>query len=127
MFVCENGKTISEDRAELTDVAVRGRFTLELASEFDATRELPAPKGRTLVRALPFGVVVSIVPWNAPVSLASMQITLALLTDEMVSLQTWLCGHWKHALNFAASFQRCNKLRRQRQEATYSLTATLKR
>jgi acyl-CoA reductase-like NAD-dependent aldehyde dehydrogenase len=54
LFVRENGKTISEARAELTDVAVRGRFTLELAAEFDATRELPAPKGRTLVRAMPF-------------------------------------------------------------------------
>ena len=84
LYVRENGKTLSEARAELSDVAPRARHTLALAAEMDAVRQMPAPNGRTVVRPIPFGVVVSIVPWNAPVSLAAMQIIPALLAGNAV-------------------------------------------
>ena len=87
LYVRENGKTLTEAHREIADVAPRARFTLELARELDAQRLLNAPNGRTLVRYLPYGVVVSITPWNAPVSLACMQIVPALLTGNAVVLK----------------------------------------
>ena len=87
IFVRENGKTFAEAKRELSDVAARARFTLELAPELDAANEMASPDGRTFVRRVPFGVVVSIGPWNAPVSLACMQIIPALLTGNSVVLK----------------------------------------
>ncbi|MDZ4360235.1 MAG: aldehyde dehydrogenase family protein, partial [Variovorax sp.] len=84
LFVRENGKTLAEARRELGDVATRARLTLELTAELEATRRLPSANGFTEVRWRPYGVVVSIVPWNAPVSLASMQIIPALLAGNTV-------------------------------------------
>ena len=84
LFVRENGKTRAEAMAELTDMPARARLTLELAAELDRGLDLPAPQGRTRVRAMPYGVVVSIAPWNAPVSLACMQIIPALLGGNAV-------------------------------------------
>ena len=86
-YVRENGKTFAEARRELADVAARARFTLELAPELDTKREMTAPNGRTVVRHVPFGVVVSIGPWNAPVSLSCMQLIPALLTGNSVVLK----------------------------------------
>ena len=87
LYVRENGKTLAEARAELTDLSIRARFTLELAPHLDAPRILPAAAGRTFVHPVPYGVVVSIVPWNAPVSLGAMQILPALLTGNAVVLK----------------------------------------
>ena len=87
LYVRENGKTLSEARAELTDVAIRARFTLELAAELDVVRSLPASNGRTVITPVPYGVVVSIAPWNGPVSLAAMQIIPALLAGNAVVLK----------------------------------------
>jgi acyl-CoA reductase-like NAD-dependent aldehyde dehydrogenase len=84
LYVRENGKTLAEARRELTDIEPRARLTLELATELMGIRELPAPHGRTYITEVPFGVVVSIVPWNAPVSLACMQIVPALLAGNTV-------------------------------------------
>lgn len=84
LYVRENGKTLAEARSEISDVAARARHTLALAEEMDSPRELPGASGRTRVRSLPFGVVVAISPWNAPVSLACMQIIPALLTGNGV-------------------------------------------
>lgn len=84
LFVRENGKTLAEARGELLGVAARQRLNLELAAELDSGRELSAPHGRTFVRQVPYGVVVSIVPWNAPVGLASQQILPALLAGNGV-------------------------------------------
>jgi acyl-CoA reductase-like NAD-dependent aldehyde dehydrogenase len=52
---------------------------LELAPELDAGRQLKAPTGRSFVHYLPYGVVVSIVPWNAPVTLGFLHVIPALL------------------------------------------------
>lgn len=84
LFVRENGKPLPEARRELGDVAARARLTLELATELDAAQRLPSANGYTEVRWRPYGVVVSIVPWNAPVSLACMQIIPALLAGNAV-------------------------------------------
>lgn len=84
LFVRENGKTLAEARRELGDVATRARLTLELTAELEATQRLPSANGFTEVHWRPYGVVVSIVPWNAPVSLASMQIIPALLAGNTV-------------------------------------------
>ena len=87
LYVRENGKTLAEARREIASVAHRGRLTIGMAGELDARREMPAPSGRSEVRARPYGVVSAIVPWNAPVSLASMQVVPALLTGNAVVLK----------------------------------------
>lgn len=87
LYVRENGKTLAETRREIASVSTRGRITLSLAEELDRGRELEAQRGRTYVRYLPYGIVSAIVPWNAPVPLASMQIIPALLTGNAVVLK----------------------------------------
>jgi len=84
LYVRENGKTIAEARGELAGVPARQRLTLELAEELDHRREVESPHGRSFVGFVPFGVVVSIVPWNAPVSLAFLQIIPALLAGNTI-------------------------------------------
>src|SRR5205085_7113555 len=78
------GKTTAEAKAELAGVPSRQRLTLDLAAELDQRHEFDAPNGRSFVGYLPFGVVVSIVPWNAPVSLAFLQIIPALLAGNTI-------------------------------------------
>jgi acyl-CoA reductase-like NAD-dependent aldehyde dehydrogenase len=87
VFVRENGKPLAEARGELMSVPRRQRMALALASELDAGRAFAAPNGRTFVVNRPYGVVVSIVPWNAPVSLAFTQIVAALLAGNCVVLK----------------------------------------
>src|SRR3954463_15792789 len=57
------------------------------APELEAGRSLPAPNGRSYVVQRPYGVVVSIVPWNSPVGLAFTQIVAALLAGNTVVLK----------------------------------------
>jgi len=87
LYVRENGKTTAEAKGELAGVPSRQRLTLDLAAELDRRHELDAPNGRSFVGYLPFGVVVSIVPWNAPVSLAFLQIIPALLAGNTIVLK----------------------------------------
>jgi acyl-CoA reductase-like NAD-dependent aldehyde dehydrogenase len=87
VFVRENGKPLAEARGELASVPKRQRMALALAPELDAGRTFAAPNGRTFVVNRPYGVVVSIVPWNAPVSLAFTQIVAALLAGNCVVLK----------------------------------------
>jgi acyl-CoA reductase-like NAD-dependent aldehyde dehydrogenase len=87
LFVRENGKTSAEARGELAGLPVRQRLTLEMAAELDRGTQLAAPNGNTYVGYLPYGVVVSIVPWNAPVGLAFLQIIPALLAGNAVVLK----------------------------------------
>jgi acyl-CoA reductase-like NAD-dependent aldehyde dehydrogenase len=81
-FVRENGKTLVEARNELVTVGQRQRLTLDLVDEMAQDRRIGAPHGRTIVMRRPWGVVVSIVPWNQPVGLAFLQIVPALLTGN---------------------------------------------
>ena len=87
VFVRENGKPLAEARGELMSVPKRQRMALAFAPELEAGRSLAAPNGRTLVVGRPYGVVVSIVPWNSPVSLAFTQIVAALLAGNCVVLK----------------------------------------
>jgi acyl-CoA reductase-like NAD-dependent aldehyde dehydrogenase len=87
VFVRENGKPLGEARGELLSVPKRQRMALGYAGELEAGRNLAAPNGRTLVVGRPYGVVVSIVPWNSPVSLAFTQIVAALLAGNCVVLK----------------------------------------
>ena len=84
LYSRENGKTIAEAKGELRSVCARQRLTLELVEELEAERLLTDEIGRTFVSQIPYGVVVSIVPWNAPVALAFMQIIPALLAGNAV-------------------------------------------
>ncbi len=87
LFVRENGKTLAEARAELAGVPARQRLTLELAPELDGERVLRASRGRTFVASKPYGVVVSIVPWNGPLGLAFLQIIPALFAGNSIVLK----------------------------------------
>jgi acyl-CoA reductase-like NAD-dependent aldehyde dehydrogenase len=87
VFVRENGKPLAEARGELTSVPKRQQMALAYAAELDAGRSLAAPHGRTFVVNRPYGVVVSIVPWNSPVVLAFTQIVAALLAGNCVVLK----------------------------------------
>ena len=84
LYARENGRVLAEALGELRGVPVAQRLTLELAAELDAGRRLKAASGRTFVQYLPYGVVVSIVPWNAPVTLAFLHVIPALLAGNGV-------------------------------------------
>jgi acyl-CoA reductase-like NAD-dependent aldehyde dehydrogenase len=87
VFVRENGKPLAEARGELISVPKRQQMALAYAAELDDGRTLKAPHGRTFVLNRPYGVVVSIVPWNSPVVLAFTQVVAALLAGNCVVLK----------------------------------------
>lgn len=84
LYVRENGKTLAEARGELGGLAERMRVPLEYASALDDVRDVPLTGGHTSLAYHPYGVVVSIVPWNAPSNLAFMQMVSALLGGNTV-------------------------------------------
>src|SRR5262245_12890582 len=84
LYARENGRVLAEALGELRGVPVAQKLTLGLAGELDAGRQLGAANGRTFVNYLPYGVVVSIVPWNAPVTLAFLHVIPALLAGNGV-------------------------------------------
>jgi acyl-CoA reductase-like NAD-dependent aldehyde dehydrogenase len=84
LYARENGRVLAEALGELRGVPIAQKLTLELAPELDSGRQLKAPTGRTFVNYLPYGVVVSIVPWNAPVTLAFLHVIPALLAGNGV-------------------------------------------
>jgi acyl-CoA reductase-like NAD-dependent aldehyde dehydrogenase len=84
LHVRENGKPLAQARGELMSVPRRQRTALDYAAPLDAERELPARDGRSFVINRPYGVVVSIAPWNAPDTLAFTQIVAALLAGNAV-------------------------------------------
>jgi acyl-CoA reductase-like NAD-dependent aldehyde dehydrogenase len=84
LYTRENGKTLAETRGELGGLADRMRVNLEYVDFFDGHKDVPMPGGRTFLRYQPYGVVVSIVPWNAPSNLAFQQIVGATLTGNAI-------------------------------------------
>jgi acyl-CoA reductase-like NAD-dependent aldehyde dehydrogenase len=84
LYTRENGKTLAETRGELGGLADRMRVNLEYVDHFDGHKDIPMPGGRTFLRYQPYGVVVSIVPWNAPSNLAFQQIVGATLTGNTI-------------------------------------------
>ena len=87
LFVRENGKPLVDAIAELKVIVPQARPTLELAQELDDGVDMPAPNGRTHVRYVPYGVVVGIVPWNSPVTLAALQVIPALMAGNTFVLK----------------------------------------
>ncbi|VCU70990.1 Glutarate-semialdehyde dehydrogenase DavD [Pigmentiphaga humi] len=87
VFVRENGKPFSQARAELVSVPKRQRVALSFADELDAEHRVQCETGRTIVTSRPYGVVVSIVPWNSPDILAFTQVVAALLAGNGVVLK----------------------------------------
>ena len=87
IYVRENGKTFNEAKDELQGVPARQRLTLSLADQLSRDLTLPDATGRTWIARRPYGVVVSIVPWNSPISLAFSQIVSALLAGNAVVLK----------------------------------------
>lgn len=84
LYARENGRVLGEALGELRGVPIAQKLTLGLAAELDAGRQLKASTGRTFVNYIPYGVVVSIVPWNAPVTLAFLHVIPALLAGNAV-------------------------------------------
>ena len=84
LYARENGRVLAEALGELRGVPIAQKLALELAPDLDSGRQLKAASGRTLVNYLPYGVVVSIVPWNAPVTLAFLHVIPALLAGNGV-------------------------------------------
>jgi acyl-CoA reductase-like NAD-dependent aldehyde dehydrogenase len=78
---------LREAKGELTGVPNRQKLTLSFANQLDNDIAIDDPNGRTRIKRRPFGVVVSIVPWNSPVSLAFAQIVSALLAGNAVVLK----------------------------------------
>src|SRR5579871_4642613 len=87
LFVRENGKTLAEATRELSSVQRRQRLSLQHAAALDAGRQETSDRSVSRIRYKPYGVVVSIVPWNAPVSLGFTQIVSALLAGNAVVLK----------------------------------------
>lgn len=84
LYARENGRVLGEALGELRGVPIAQKLTLELAAVLDAGRQHKASSGRTFVNYMPYGVVVSIVPWNAPVTLAFLHVIPALLAGNAV-------------------------------------------
>jgi acyl-CoA reductase-like NAD-dependent aldehyde dehydrogenase len=84
LYVRENGKTLVEAGHELKGLAERLRLSLEHVAELENMRSIDSPKGRTLIAYRPYGVIVSIVPWNSPVTLALNQIVSGLFAGNGV-------------------------------------------
>jgi acyl-CoA reductase-like NAD-dependent aldehyde dehydrogenase len=84
LYARENGRILAETTVELRNISTVHRLTLLLAADLDARRIVPATNGYSLVKYIPYGVVVSIIPWNAPVTLAFLQIIPALLAGNAV-------------------------------------------
>jgi acyl-CoA reductase-like NAD-dependent aldehyde dehydrogenase len=87
VFVRENGKPLAQAREELASVPRRQRLVLSYAPQLDEERKYAAANGRTQVFRRPYGVIVSIVPWNSPDILAFTQIVAALLAGNCVVLK----------------------------------------
>lgn len=87
LYARENGRVLAEALGELRGVPIAQRLALELAPTLDAGRQLGAPTGRTFVNYLSYGVVVSIVPWNAPVTLGFLHVIPALLAGNGIVIK----------------------------------------
>ena len=80
----ELGKVVADCRGEMGFAAACLRHTVELAPEVLATTEVDDGAGRLRVERVPFGVVVAIVPWNAPLILSILKVAPALAAGNAV-------------------------------------------
>ncbi|MDE8651539.1 aldehyde dehydrogenase family protein [Novosphingobium album (ex Liu et al. 2023)] len=84
LYARENGRTLGEAEGELASILPNQRQTIGWAAQFDAGSAMDRGAGFTRLRHVPYGVVVSIVPWNAPAALAFLQVIPALLAGNAV-------------------------------------------
>jgi acyl-CoA reductase-like NAD-dependent aldehyde dehydrogenase len=80
----ELGKPVADCRGEMGFAAACLRDTVDRLPAAVRTREIDDGAGRLLVRRVPFGVVVAIVPWNAPLILSILKVAPALATGNTV-------------------------------------------
>lgn len=80
----ELGKVVDDCRGEMRFAAAWLRHSVELARHvFDPTEDDDA-SGRLRVEWVPYGVVVAIVPWNAPLILSILKVAPALAAGNTV-------------------------------------------
>lgn len=84
LYARENGRTLQEAAGELGSIAINQLQTLGLAPTLDEATRLSRGAGYTSMTTVPYGVVVSIVPWNAPAALAFLHVVPALLAGNAV-------------------------------------------
>jgi acyl-CoA reductase-like NAD-dependent aldehyde dehydrogenase len=80
----EIGKPLSDSRGEVGFAVQQLRWVIERAPAAYADRELDDAQGRLLHIRKPYGVVVAIIPWNAPVILAMLKLAAALAAGNTV-------------------------------------------
>ncbi|MEV0585394.1 aldehyde dehydrogenase family protein [Nonomuraea sp. NPDC050310] len=74
----ETGKPLADCRGELAFALAHLRWVCDHAPRVLGERLLDDEAGRLLIRRKPYGVVVCITPWNAPVILAMLKLAPAL-------------------------------------------------
>lgn len=89
LVVAEQGKTITEARGEVGDAAA-GFFDYYATFERAQVGSMFAPDERNenlLVRSVPYGVVVGIIPWNYPAALFARKVAPAIMAGNTIALK----------------------------------------
>ena len=89
LVVAEQGKTITEARGEVGDAAA-GFFDYYATFERAQVGSMFAPDERNehlVVRSVPYGVVVGIIPWNYPAALFARKVAPAIMAGNTIVLK----------------------------------------
>jgi lactaldehyde dehydrogenase/glycolaldehyde dehydrogenase len=89
LVVAEQGKTITEARGEIGDAAT-GFFDYYATFERAQVGSMFAPdeaNEQLLVRSVPYGVVVGIIPWNYPAALFARKVAPAIMAGNAIVLK----------------------------------------
>ena len=78
----EMGKPINEARGEVNKAAWAARHYAEFGQEYLQTQYLPSDATSSYVQHLPLGVILGILPWNAPFWLAFRFLAPALMSGN---------------------------------------------
>lgn len=80
----ELGKPVADSAGEMGFAAAFTRYVTDHAEHVLATTYLDDAAGRVQVDRVPFGVVAAVVPWNAPLILASLKVGPALVSGNSI-------------------------------------------
>jgi lactaldehyde dehydrogenase/glycolaldehyde dehydrogenase len=89
LVVAEQGKTITEARGEVGDAAA-GFFDYYATFERAQVGSMFAPdetNEQLMVRSVPYGVVVGIIPWNYPAALFARKVAPAIMAGNSIVLK----------------------------------------
>jgi lactaldehyde dehydrogenase/glycolaldehyde dehydrogenase len=89
LVVAEQGKTITESRGEVGDAAA-GFFDYYATFERAQVGAMFAPdvaNEHLMVRSVPYGVVVGIIPWNYPAALFACKVAPAIMAGNAIVLK----------------------------------------